>query len=49
MPLTHKLEVIILRMFDCLCDGTFKASYPSLKNSSFWKDPNESIFEMVDG
>jgi hypothetical protein len=48
MPLGHKIEGLIWKIFECCTDLLFKTTYPPFKNSFFWKNPEESDFELVD-
>lgn len=48
LPLQFKLESLIMRLYDNFCDFEFKKQNPRPEKSFFWKDPNESEFELVD-
>lgn len=47
-PLGHKIEALILRLYDCCTDTAFKLNIPRPDRSFFWKDPEESDFDYVD-
>lgn len=48
MKLGHKLEGLIMRIWSNICDGGFKQTHPKIEKSFFWKDPDESDYELVD-
>lgn len=45
MPLAHKLEGLIIKLFDTCCDTQFKATYPKIGKSFFAKNNNDSDYE----
>lgn len=45
MPLGHKIEGLIVRLFETCCDPGFKASYPKLTSSFFKKAGDDSDYE----
>ncbi|KRX01621.1 hypothetical protein PPERSA_00328 [Pseudocohnilembus persalinus] len=46
--LGHKLEALIWRMYECCTDLAYKQNNPVLEKSFFWKDPEESEFDLID-
>ena len=47
LPLHYKLEGLVLQLLKYCTDKYFKKTYPVLEKSVFYKDPNESDFELV--
>jgi len=45
MPLGHKLEGLIVRLFETCCDPGFKASYPKFTYSFFKKAGDDDDYE----
>jgi hypothetical protein len=45
MPLAHKIEGLIMRIFNTCCDSGFKASYPKITQSFFTKATDDSDYE----
>jgi hypothetical protein len=48
MLLGYKLEALIVRMLNYVCDESFRVQYPKIEKSFFWVDPEASDFEYVD-
>lgn len=47
-PLGHKIEALVLRLYDCCLDASFKLNHHRPSKSFFWVDPDESDFDYVD-